>query len=168
MCQGKYIKSWCCRPAVVHAVMLSSWPRVFFFYSAISEVISGPVGLEGVLWGALEKFYCSANKGISWFAEICEPNPDQITIHLNLYLHTFPKLGFLQRSKTSSTRDKWRGSCSLKLELFKTRNSVWKQNHVLLFKAVENSPCFECSINCLFWGFGFFFLSCELCWFGSF
>lgn len=95
------------------------------FYSAIAEIIFGPVGLEGVLWEAPEKFYCSANTGIIWFAEICEQNPNQITtIHLNLYLHTFSKLGILQHSKTSSTRDEWRGLCSLKSELFKTRKSM--------------------------------------------
>lgn len=55
------------------------------FYSGTSELISGSMRLEDVLQGALERLFCSANKGVIWFAEICEQNPNQITtLRLNL------------------------------------------------------------------------------------
>lgn len=97
------------------------------FYSGASELISGSVRVEDVLWRALEMFFWSASKGVIWFAEICEQKPNQITtIHLNLCLLTFPKLGILQHSKISGTKDKWKGLRSLKSELFKTRKFSWK------------------------------------------
>ena len=49
------------------------------FYSGTCELISVSMRLEDVLQGALERFFCSANKGVIWFAEICEQKPNQIT-----------------------------------------------------------------------------------------
>lgn len=96
------------------------------FYLGTSELIYCSMRLEDVLQGALERFFCPANKGVIWFAEICEQKlQNQIaTICLNLYLLTFPKLGILQHSEISSTKDKWKGLCSLKSELFKPRKSM--------------------------------------------
>lgn len=55
------------------------------FYSGTSELISVSMRLEDVLQGALERFLCSANKDVIWFAEVCGQNPNQITtVRLNM------------------------------------------------------------------------------------